>query len=127
MGKEQNWREEVNKEFYFLYSRGYRLSEASAQEKQAYAIFTSDRREIAIRWDEKDRVYVQIYRARSLFDWFSDGPPGVNVFEMAEKHPAAKEIPVYLSEADYGSIFRQNAEFMQAHLSEMIDGKRWVD
>jgi hypothetical protein len=127
MEKRKDWREEIYREFSFLYARGYTLSKATLTEKGAIAVFSSERRDIAIRWDEANRVYVQIYKSRPLWSWLLHQPPALNVFEIARKLPSGEEIPVQLTGNDYPSIFRRNAEFMQTHLLDVIDGKTWVE
>jgi hypothetical protein len=92
----------------------------------AQAVFSSTQREITIRRDEADRVYVQIYRPRFLWDLLSKETAGVNVFELARRKPFSKEIPVQATGSDYLSILRANAEFMQECLSDLIDGSAWV-
>ena len=127
MDKRKLWREEVYREFSFLYTRGYTLSKATLTEKGALAVFSSDRREIAIRWDEANRIYVQIYKSPALWSWLLQPPPSINVFELAQKVPSGHEIPIHLSGNDYPSILRKNADFMQSHLADLIDGKAWVE
>jgi hypothetical protein len=123
----RGWREEIYREFSFLYSRGYTLKQASVHGKEAHAVFTSKRRQISVRRDTEDHVYVQIHRSRRPWNLFSRGWSGVNVFEVAKRFHAAKDIPFRLAESDISSIFRLNAEFMQTHLSEVIDGTAWVE
>jgi hypothetical protein len=127
MEKKNDWREAVYREFSFLYTHGYTLSKATLTEAGAYAVFSSRQRQIAIRLDEANRVYVQIYKSRPLWSWLLDQPRAVSVFEIAKRHPAGEEIPVQLSGKDYASIFRKNAEFMQTHLADLIDGKTWLE
>jgi hypothetical protein len=125
--QKRDWREDIYREFSFLYSRGYTLNRASVHGKEAHAIFTSKRRKISVRRDAEDHVYVQIHRSRRPWNVFSRALPGVNVFEIAGRFRAQKDIPFRLSEADVSSIFRSNAEFMQTHLSDVIDGTAWVE
>jgi hypothetical protein len=127
MVKGQDWREEVYRQFSFLYTHGYTMTGASVDDKGAIALFSSKTREIVIRKDNANRVYVQIYKTGPLWSWLLQPAKGVNVFELARRFPSAGEIPVRTTETDFSSIFRENAEFMQTHLADIIDGKSWVD
>jgi len=127
MEKRIDWREEVYREFSFLYARGYTLSKALHSARGAYAVFSSDKRQIAIRWDEANRVYVQIYKRPALWGWTLKQPQALNVFEVAKAHPSGHDVPFEMTGTDYPSVFRKNAEFMERHLGDVIDGKVWLE
>jgi|WetSurMetagenome_2_1015567.scaffolds.fasta_scaffold92501_2 hypothetical protein len=122
-----NWREEINKEFYFLYANGYALTRIMVEKDEAEAIFTGRNRTVTIRWDETDRIYVQIYRTGFRWNLLEQQTDGANVFELARKVAHHEEIPVEASGLGHQQILRRNADFMQQRLSSVIDGTEWIE
>jgi hypothetical protein len=120
-----NWREEINREFYFLYAHGYALTRIAVQKNEAEAIFTGHNRAVAIRWDDTDHLYVQIYRTEYRWNLLQQGVSGINLFEFARKSPPGLEISVEAGKVDHRKILHQNATFMQERLGAVLDGSRW--
>jgi hypothetical protein len=123
----RTWREEINKEFYFLYSRGYTLSGVSVRDHEAEAVFSSRHREITIRWDSTNRLSVEISRSRTFWSRLLKRTARINVFDWARRQHPGTKLPVLASDKDFHWILGQYAEYLREHLLEVIDGNAWVE